>query len=243
MIASWSVSWLLGLALAPGKRVIYVTDASEDAIKLPSYEPPHVQGQTAVRLGPGVFGFKNGSTLQVWPYDRHVSSVPKIAAPFHVVIDPILIPQSALLTPSASSTPPIPLAAMSMSTRFVVRWGLNEVSTKEMGLSCVASVEIPDTGVSVAVRTKVSIAAISDAGSTHLTMPFVCGNALGVLLQSKVARWITSKAPEPIKLVDALGRVTVMSDVMPAAEISAMGRKFRLRPEVSDEIRFTEIHG
>lgn len=241
MTASWSASWLLGLALAPGKRVIYVTDTSEDAIKLPSYEPPHVQGQTAVRLGPGVFGFKNGSTLQVWPPDRHVGSVPNIAAPFGVVIDPVMIPLSAILTPSAAAS--VPLASMSMSIRYVVRWGLNEVSTMDMGLSCVASVTVPGTDVSVAVRTKVSIHAIRDPGATHLTMPFVCGNALGALLHSKVAKWAAMPAPESIKLVDALGRVTVMSDVMPAAEISAMGRKFRLRPEVSDEIRFTEIHG
>lgn len=239
MIAGWGVSWLLESVLAPGKRAIFVTDVTEADLALPNHEPPHVQGMSYMRLGPGVFGYKNGSTLQVWPADRHIRNVPNISAPFGVVLDPGLIPFAATAPLSGSA----PLAPTAMAVTFVVRWGLNEVSTQEMGMSCYARAGIKGTDFVMASRVKISVQALHEKNTHYMTMPYVCGNALGQLLQSKAGQWLVSPAPATVKLCDSLGRVVTMDDVMPTPEIVAMGKKFRLRVENTAEIQFTEIHG
>lgn len=229
MTTAWGVSWLLEPAIKAGHRVIFVTDESDESIALQSYEPPGLFGIKATRLGPGVFEYKSGATLQVWSYSRHVSNLPNVSKPFHVVLDP------AVLSPG--------LAPMAMTIGYVVRWGLTEVSTQEMGLSCTATTGIANSDFSFGARAKVSIEAIRSKGSSHLTMPYVCGHAAGMLLDSKVGKWLAMPAPAKVVLRDALGRAFTMDDVMPVLEITATGKKFRLCAEVSSEIRFTETHG
>jgi hypothetical protein len=226
---AWGTSWLLEPVLKSGSRAVLVTDVTDEDLALPSYEPPTVSGMKPTRLGPGVFGYKSGATLLVWPVNRHVSNLPNSSHLFRVVLDPsILDPQ---------------LAMVAMTISYTARWGLNELSTVEMGLSVTARTGIAGSDFAVGSRSKVSIQAIRDKGSAHLTMPFVCGNAAGNLLQSKVGKWLAEPMPATVVLRDSLGRSAQMHDVMPTLDISAMGKKFRLCAEVSTEILFTEIHG
>jgi len=227
--AACSASWLLEPAIKSGARTILVTDVTDADLALPSYVPPPLPGMKPSRLGPGVFGYKSGATLQVWPPDRHVRNLPNIAKPFRVVLDPVIV--------LAAYAPYV------VALRYTVRWGLNEVSTQEMGMSCTAQVGIADSDFSVAARAKISIAAIRAPDSSHLVMPHVCGYAAGLLLQSKVGRWLADPMPATVVLNDALGRRVTLNDVMPVLDISAIGRKFRLCGEVADEIRYVEIHG
>jgi hypothetical protein len=226
---AWGTSWLLEPVLKSGSRVVLVTDVTDADLALQSYEPPAVPGTKPTRLGPGVFAYKSGATLQVWPPDRHVRNLPNSSHLFRVVLDPTILDSK--------------LAMVAMTISYTARWGLNELSTQEMGLTVTARTGIAGSDFAVGSRSRVSIQAVRAAGSSHLTMPFVCGNAAGHLLQSKVGKWLAEPMPATVVLRDSLGRSAQMHDVMPMLNINAMGKKFRLCAEVSTEILFTEIHG
>ena len=224
MTTAWGVPWLLEPTINKGGRVLLVTEDTRETIEQVNYEPPSVFGRKATRLGPGVFGYKTGATLLIWPQDRGASSLPNIAKQFHVVLDPVILQGE--------------LAAVAMTIRFSARW-----RSETLGLVVTAAAGIANSGFSVAAFMEVANAAVSDPSAHHLTMPYLCGRAAGSLLNSKVGKWLAIPSPERVVLRDALGRAFTMDDVMPVVELSSMGKKFRLCAEVSHEIRFVETHG
>lgn len=223
-----SASAALEPVLNTGARVLLVTADSDDAIGLNSYTPPVVPGQVPQRIAAGVFGYKSGATLLVWSADRHVKNLPNVSAPFHIVLDPML---------------GIAHAAVWNAVTFAIRWGLTHAPTGAMGMSVTAKTGIPGSKFEIAIRAKFGIELVLDKGSKHLTVPYVCGLATGRLLESKVGSWLVYRKPSTVVLRDALGRATTLDDLDPVAEVSALGKKFRLCGEVENEIRFVEVRG
>lgn len=201
-----------------GRRVILVVADDAASIALDSYEPPAVMGLQPTRLAAGVFGYKTGATLQVWPPDRTVATVPVKDKDIHVVLDPHTIPTSV-----ASETASI------------------DYRVKLCTLKGVADVR---ASVALGSFTLASKLTVSDSSCAHATLPYACGIVAGHLLQSAAARWFIKATPETVKLRDAIGRSATMESVMPVAELTAMGgKKFRLNPASRDEILFSEVRG
>lgn len=220
MSNSWTLSWALQPHLMKGRRVILVTVDDQDTIGLASYAPPAVAGMSPTRLAPGVFGYKTGATLSVWPPERSVGSLAVSDKDFHVVLDPHVMPTSAA---------PETAAIHYKATRSSVRHETMVFASVTLG--------------NVAISAKMNMTDVV-ASESFCTMPYACGRAAGNLLLSSAARWIARAVPDTILLCDALGRSVTVEDVMPVLEMTAMGgKKFRLNLQAQNEIRFTQVNG
>jgi hypothetical protein len=226
---AWELEWALGLALSKPRRVVLVTDITDQTLEKLGYVPPNVVGQKPTRLGPGVFGYKTGATLLVWPHTRHARNLPNVGKPWQVLLDPaILAPEHASLVATIG---------------FQARWTLGGGDFEEGGMFVTAMAGIAHTDLAVASQHKVTAATMSSPGSSHLILPFLCGCAVGSLLASKLGNWLAKPEPATVVLHDALGRRAQIDQVMPTLELHAMGKNFRLCAGVAHEIRYVEVHG